>query len=156
MSLLSLLVASQLAATPITLEEVRDASRKSLDSIRAQLDVTRAELSTRTSRSVIFPQVDLNLGAGVSFIGSQRAFTTVPVFNDLGVPTGFEQKAVNTDPSMQGRFVFGLAVNQLLYDGGAGGTRSPSPARRKKRAAASSPSSSCPANSRRCAGSSSW
>jgi outer membrane protein len=118
-SLLSLLVATQLAATPLTLEEVREASRKSLDSIRAQLDVTRAELNTKTSRSVIFPQVDLNLGAGVAFIGSQRAFTTVPVFDPAtGALSGFEQKAVNTDPSEQGRFTFGVAVNQLLYDGG--------------------------------------
>lgn len=118
MSLLSLLVASQLAATPITLEEVREASRQSLDAIRARLDVTRAESATKSSRSVIFPQVDLNLGAGVSFIGTQRAFTTVPVFDATGQPTGFEQRAVDTNPNEQGRFTFGVSVNQLLYDGG--------------------------------------
>lgn len=118
MSLLSLLVASQLAATPITLEEVREASRQSLDALRARLDVTRAESATKSSRSVIFPQVDLNLGAGVSFIGTQRAFTTVPVFDATGQPTGFEQRAVDTNPNEQGRFSFGISVNQLLYDGG--------------------------------------
>lgn len=118
MSLLSLLVAGQLAATPITLEEVREASRQSLDAIRARLDVTRAASATKSSRSVIFPQVDLNLGAGVSFIGTQRAFTTVPVFDATGQPTGFEQRAVDTNPNEQGRFTFGVSVNQLLYDGG--------------------------------------
>ena len=107
MSALSLLVVTQLAATPITLDEVRQASRQSLDAIRAQLDVTRAESSTKTARSVIFPQLDLNLGAGVSFIGSQRAFSTVPTFEN-GALTGFEQKVVNTQPSEQGRFTFGL------------------------------------------------
>ncbi len=117
MSALSLLVVTQLAATPITLDEVRQASRQSLDAIRAQLDVTRAESSTKTARSVIFPQLDLNLGAGVSFIGSQRAFSTVPTFEN-GALTGFEQKVVNTQPSEQGRFTFGLGLNQLIYDGG--------------------------------------
>ena len=119
MSLLSLLVASQLAATPITLDEVRQASRESLDAIRARLDVARAESATKTSRSVIFPQLDFNLGAGVSFIGSQRAFQTVPVFDPAsGSITGFEQKPVDTSPVEQGRFTLGLSLNQLLYDGG--------------------------------------
>lgn len=118
MSLLSLLLASQLAATPLTLAEVREASRKSLDAVRAELDVTRAELTTKTSRSVIFPQVDLNLGAGVSLIGPQRAFTTVPTFDANQVLTGYEQRAVDTNPNEQGRFSFGVSVNQLIYDGG--------------------------------------
>ena len=118
MSLLSLLVVSQLAATPITIEEVREASRQSLDAIRARLEVARAETVTKSSRAVIFPQVDFNLGAGVSFIGRQRAFSTVPVFDANQVLTGYEQRAVDTDPNEQGRFSFGLSVNQLLYDGG--------------------------------------
>lgn len=111
-------MAVQLASTPITLDEVRQASRQSLDSIRAQLDVSRAESNTKTSRSVIFPQVDFNLGAGVSFIGSQRGFSTVPTFDSTGQLSGFEQRVVNTQPVEQGRFTLGLSVQQLLYDGG--------------------------------------
>jgi outer membrane protein len=118
LSLLSLLVASQLAATPITLEEVREASRQSLDAIRARLDVERAVSNTKSSRSVIFPQVDLNLGAGVTLIGRQRAFSTVPVFDANQNLTGYEQRAVDTESNEQGRFTFGVSVNQLLYDGG--------------------------------------
>ena len=119
MSLLSLLLASQLAATPITLEEVRAASRQSLDAVRAQLDVARAESATKTSRSVIFPQLDLNLGAGVALIGAQRSFQTVPVIDPTsGSISGFSQQVVDTQPVEQGRFSFGLSVNQLLYDGG--------------------------------------
>jgi outer membrane protein TolC len=116
-SLSSVVLLAQLAATPLTLAEVREASRQSLDALRAQLDVERAESNTKTSRSVIFPQVDLNLGAGVSFIGSQRSFSTVPTF-DNGQLTGFEQRAVNTQPVTQGRYTLGLSVQQLLYDGG--------------------------------------
>ncbi len=119
LSLSSLLLLSQLAATPITLDEVREASRQSLDAIRAQLDVVRAQTATRASRSVIFPQLDFNLGAGVSFIGSQRAFQTVPVVDPAsGTISGFEQKPVDTNPVEQGRFTLGLSLNQLLYDGG--------------------------------------
>lgn len=116
--MVSLVLSLALASTPLTLEEVRQASRQSLDAIRAQLDVTRAEAATKTSRSVIFPQVDFNLGAGVSFIGSQRSFSTVPTFDSTGALSGFEQRVVNTQPVEQARYSLGLSVNQLLYDGG--------------------------------------
>ncbi|MFZ5442706.1 MAG: TolC family protein [Myxococcota bacterium] len=115
----ALLVVVALAATPLTLEEVRQASRQSLDAIRATLDVTRAESATKTSRSFIMPQVDLTLGAGVNFVGSQRAFNTVPVFDPAtGALSGFEQRVVNTQPVTQARYSLGLSVTQLLYDGG--------------------------------------
>ncbi len=117
MSLLSAVMVMELAATPLTLEEVRRASRHSLDAIRAEVEVRRAETNTTVSRSAIFPQVDLSLGAGVSFIGSQRAFSTVPTFSN-GMLSGFEQAQVNTRPVEQGRFTFGVSVAQLLYDGG--------------------------------------
>lgn len=119
MNFLSVVLAGQLAATPLTLDEVREAARKSLDAVRAQLDVTRAESNVKSARSVIFPQVDLNLGAGISFVGRQRGFSTVPVFDPTtGAPTGFEQRVVDTNPVEQGRYQLGLSVNQLLYDGG--------------------------------------
>lgn len=117
MNVLGLLVV--LAATPITLEEVREQSRKSLDAVRARLDVVRAETQSKTARSVIFPQVDLTLGAGVSFVGSQRNFSTVPEFDENNRPTGnFVQRVVDTPPLEQGRYTLGLSVQQLLYDGG--------------------------------------
>lgn len=115
--MISLVVALAVASTPLTLDEVKKASRDSLDAVRAQLDLARAESSVKTSRSVIFPQVDLNLGAGVSFIGTQRAFSTVPVF-DNGQLSGFEQRVVNTQPVLQARYTLGLTVSQLIYDGG--------------------------------------
>lgn len=119
MSALSLVVALSVAATPLTLDEVRAASRKSLDALRAELDVTRAVSGVKGARSVIFPQVDLTFGAGVTFLGSQRMFSTVPVFDQAtGQLSGFEQRVVDTQPVTQGRFSLGLQVSQLLYDGG--------------------------------------
>lgn len=119
MSTLSLLLTLHVAATPLTLEEVREASRKSLDALRAELDVTRATAGVKSARSVIFPQVDLTFGAGITFLGSQRLFSTVPVFDQAtGQLAGFEQRVVDTQPVNQGRFSLGLQVAQLLYDGG--------------------------------------
>ena len=117
-SLLSLVVISQLAATPLTLEEVREASRQQLDAIRARLDVERAESNSKSARSVIFPQVDLNLSAGIGFIGQLRSYQTVPVVDPTTREiTGFSQEVVDTAPVNQGRFNMGVSVNQLLYDG---------------------------------------
>lgn len=118
MSVLSLVVVSQLAATPITLAEVREASRQQLDAIRARLDVARAESNSKNARSVIFPQVDLNLNAGIGFVGKLKSYQTVPVTDPVtNQITGFAQQVVDTDPVNQGRFNMGVSVNQLLYDG---------------------------------------
>lgn len=116
-SLLSVLVASQLAATPITIEEVRDASRQSLDAIRARLDVTRATSQVKSARSVIFPQVDLNLGAGISFVGLTRTFVTEPYTDENG-QTGNRLVLGDIPATEQGRFNMSVGVSQLLYDGG--------------------------------------
>ncbi|MDP1824461.1 MAG: TolC family protein [Archangium sp.] len=114
MSVLSLMVVSQLAATPITLEEVREASRQSLDAIRARLDVQRAESQVKTARSAILPQVSMNFGIGLSFIGPQRQLISYKD-PDSG---NFVQQFQDTNNSLvRGNFQLGLQVNQLLYDG---------------------------------------
>lgn len=119
MSIVSLILATQLAATPITLEEVRKESRKALDAVRAQLDVTRAESQVKSARSVIFPQVDLTLGAGISFFGPGKNFNTVPELDENREATGrFVQRVVDTPAVDQPRYSIGLSVQQLLYDGG--------------------------------------
>ena len=116
MSSLGLAVAAVLAATPITLEEVREASRHQLDAVRAQLDVDRAGAAKTQAKSAILPQVNLSAGTSIFFGGPQRRFSTVPVEGANGQVT-FEQRAVDTPGFVQGNFQLGVSVNQLIYDG---------------------------------------
>jgi outer membrane protein TolC len=111
--LLSLL----LAAAPITLDEVRQASRQNLDAVRAELAVTRAGLDRTDARSVIFPQVDLTASVGETFAGPSRRFATAPQLQPDGTLT-FVQRPVDLPPFAQGNFQLGLQVSQLIYDGG--------------------------------------
>jgi outer membrane protein len=112
-----MIIALLLTATPITLAEVREASRMNLDSIRAALSATRAGLDRADARSVLFPQVDLSLGVNETLAGPQRRFTTAPQLGSDGALT-FVQRAVDIPSFAQGNFQLGLSVAQLLYDGG--------------------------------------
>ncbi len=114
MSALSLLVAVQLSATPLTLDEVRQASRQQLDAIRLQLDLERAQTQVTTARSAILPTVALSFGVGAAFIGPQRQLVSLPDATG-NVVQGFRD--VNNS-LVRGNFNLGLQVNQLLYDGG--------------------------------------
>ncbi len=112
MSLVGLLVAFHLSATPLTLEEVRTASRQNLDAIRAELDVTKAHEGVRIARSSILPQVNLSLNAGGTFFGPQQVLTTT------GTNGVFAQSSVDVPAYNQGDYKVSLTVSQLLYDGG--------------------------------------
>lgn len=113
-----MLIATQLvAATPLTLEEVREAARQQLDAIRSELDVQRAQENVRVARSSIFPQVNLSLGVAATLAGPQKTFTTIPQ-QDASGNVSFVQSAVETPGFTQGRYSLSLSVNQLLYDGG--------------------------------------
>ncbi|MCA2981806.1 MAG: TolC family protein [Myxococcaceae bacterium] len=106
-----------LAATPLSLDEVKAAARQNLDALRAELALTRAGLDRKDARSVIFPQVNLSLGASELLAGPQRRFTTAPQLQPDGSLT-FVQRPVDLPAFAQGNFQLGLTVNQLLYDGG--------------------------------------
>lgn len=112
-----MIIALLLTATPITLDEVRQASRQNLDAIRSELAVTRAGLDRTDARSVLFPQVDLTLGFSETLAGPQRRFTTAPQIQADG-SLSFVQRPVDIPSFAQGNFQLGLSVQQLLYDGG--------------------------------------
>lgn len=113
MSLVGLIVAFHLSATPLTLDEVRSASRQNLEAIRAGLDAAKAQEGVRVARSVIFPQANLALNVGGTFAGPQRLLTTLRQSDG-----SFAQASVDVAGYSRGRYELALTVSQLLYDGG--------------------------------------
>lgn len=117
MSLTFTVLALGLAATPLTVDEVKAASRQQLDALRAQLDLASAEQGTRVSRSAIFPQVALQFGVSETLAGPRRTFGPAPRIAADGTIT-YVTEAIETPGYNQGSFSLALGVSQLLYDGG--------------------------------------
>ncbi len=107
--MIALALAAALAATPISLEEVRVASRRNTEALRAELEGRRA------SRSAILPHLGLEAGASGNASSPRRAFTTVP---DPSAASGFRQQSVEVPANTSGNFNLSLTLSQLLYDGG--------------------------------------
>jgi outer membrane protein len=114
---IAFMVVAAVLGAPITLDEVRAASRDNLQALQAELDVARADEGIRASRAAIFPQVSLLAQTGASIAGPQRFTTTVPAAGENGALT-YEQRSVDVGGSTRGNFVLGLTINQLIYDGG--------------------------------------
>lgn len=102
-------VVAVVSSTPLTLEEVRAASKQNLEAVKAELDAARAHESVRVARSAILPQLNLTLSAGETFASAQRTF---------GSFGAFAKEAVDTPAYNQGAFSLSLSLTQLLYDGG--------------------------------------
>lgn len=113
--MLAALVAVELAAAPLTLEEVRAASRQNLQALQAELDLARGKAGTKLAWSAIFPTVDLTLRVSDTGVGAQKGYAVVP---DPNNPGAYVQTVVATPGFNQANYGLGLSVNQLLYDGG--------------------------------------
>ena len=105
MNLASLVVTAMVASTPLTLDEVREASHQQLDALKAELSVEGAQSGVKTAWSSIMPQLSLNAGVGV---GAQLQYRQINTF------TG----ETKTSDFVAPNFRLGLQVSQLLYDGG--------------------------------------
>jgi len=116
-SALALLIV--LASTPITLQEVRELSRRNTAALLSELDRARAEEQTRISRAAILPQVNLQASASRSYNGTSRRLQSRPVSFDVN--TGQQQFAnvVADFPAFYtGNDQAIVSVQQLLFDGG--------------------------------------
>jgi len=115
-----------LVVTPISLEDVKAASRANLQAIQADLQVETAGTNRTVARSAILPRVDVNAGASVNYFGPQRRISVVPkqcdekgvCEKDANGQIIYVQKAVDNPDVAFGNFSLGLTVSQLLYDGG--------------------------------------
>jgi outer membrane protein TolC len=113
----ALVLVASLSATPITLDDVRTASRRNVSALKAEIDLARGKTQVRAAKSAILPQVDLSASAGEFFGGPQRLYTTYPKQNADGT-MGFAQIPVDVPGLDRSSFFLGISVNQLLYDGG--------------------------------------
>ncbi|MBK7858766.1 MAG: TolC family protein [Archangiaceae bacterium] len=120
----ALLLSTALAA-PITLEEVRAASRQNLDALKAELEVRRQEANVTLAKSAIFPQLLINARGQGFASGHRRDFGLVQKYDDQGRPVfdsngrlvvepGFN----NSDGRTGGNLLLSAQISQLLYDGG--------------------------------------
>ncbi len=113
----AVVVALAMSATPLTLEDVREASQRNLQAVQAALNVESAGTGKTQAFSAILPRVDVTASVGGSLSGPQRFFSTVPSVNPDGT-VGYVQKNVDVDGAARTSFSIGAQVTQLLYDGG--------------------------------------
>ncbi len=107
--MIGLLVVAQVLAAPITLEEVRAASRDNLTALQAELEVARQQDNRKTARAAILPQLSVNTQVGGQGWSdqdlTQAEFATNPLARQVLAGGA-------------GLFQLNAAINQLIFDGG--------------------------------------
>jgi outer membrane protein len=108
-----------LATTPITLQQVRELSRRNTPALLSQLDYQRAVEQTRIARSAIFPQLTAGADASEIYFGQQRVTAQFPILDMSAQPTGdFTFITRNQRATQQGRHDASVTLTQLFFDGG--------------------------------------
>ncbi|GMT98874.1 TolC family outer membrane protein [Corallococcus caeni] len=108
-----LVVAALLTATPITLEETRQLGRKNTQALQAELDVAVAREDQRVARSGLLPQVQLNLGPSLNYLGRRRQVFSVPI-SETETVTREVVSSSNTADS----YSASLGLSQVIYNRG--------------------------------------
>jgi outer membrane protein TolC len=108
-----LVVATLLTATPITLEETRQLGRKNTQALQAALDVAVAQEDQRVARSSLLPQVQLNLGPNLQYLGQRRQVFSVPI-SETETVTREVVSSSNTADS----YSASLGLSQVIYNRG--------------------------------------
>jgi len=101
---ISAVLAAALAVTPISLDEVREASRRATSAQLSELDRLRAEQDLIRVRSALLPQVRLNLNGSYTMSG-ERDYQLFPSAPITVIP------ATN-----QGNLRFVAGLNQSVFD----------------------------------------
>jgi outer membrane protein TolC len=114
---IALVFSLAVSASPITLEEVRAASRQNLDALKAEITWRQSTAGVTVAKSFIFPQVQVGAQAQGFAAGPQRIYSTVPKLGPNNSLT-FDQQSVDVPGANRGNFALSLTVTQLLYDGG--------------------------------------
>jgi outer membrane protein TolC len=107
------LALSMIVAAPITLDDVRQASRQNLDALKTEIALRQASAGVTLAKSFIYPQLQVQ-GQGQGFVaGPQYIYT--PVKDSTG---NFTQLAVPVPATNRANFTLAATITQLIYDGG--------------------------------------
>lgn len=107
-------------AAPITLDEVRAASRQNLEALKAEIELKRQQLGVTVAKAAIWPQLSVSSQAQGRFAGPARLQNDVPIYDPVShAVVGFEQQTGDIDASTtRATFNLSVQVSQLIYDGG--------------------------------------
>ncbi len=114
----ALALVAVLAATPITLQQVRELSRRNTPALLADLDRARAHEQTRISESAIYPQLGMAGDVNEVWVGAQRTLQSVPQIDPDTGAIIFTQRVGSQPSYTQGRHDLSLTLQQLFFDGG--------------------------------------
>lgn len=116
---MSALVAVALAATSLSLDQVRTLSRdQNSAALLAELASANAAQQLRSARSVIYPQLQVALSANGTFAGPQSYYSSaIPSVGPNGA-IAYAPGIVSVPSSSAAVYSAGLTLTQLLYDGG--------------------------------------
>jgi len=104
-----------LAAKAVTLEEVKSASRRNLEAIRAEIELAKANANRTVAISGILPRASLQAGTSYTYSGAYRRIFTVQQDVDGGVPQ-FNQTQIDVAPASYLSMSAGVVVSQVLFD----------------------------------------
>jgi len=107
-----------LAATPITLQQVRELSRRNTPALLAELTRQNAAEQVRISRAAILPQLSLSADVSRSAASSTRRINFLPTTNPDTGAREFVGIVADTPPLTQRNFNMTVTIQQLLFDGG--------------------------------------
>jgi len=112
----ALLLSAVLAATPITLDQVRQESRNNLQALLSELDRVRASEQKRVSTGALMPQVALQAQAGRTIQQDYRDIGTVIAGIDASNNVTYRQAVTDFPHYAANRFQLGATLNQVLFD----------------------------------------
>ena len=119
----ALLLSTVLAATPISLDQVRQESRNNLQALLSELDRVRASEQTKFSRSALLPQLSLNAQANRTITSTYSSIAPTvkqdAAGNPVLGPNGeilYINKITDFPAYASNNFVLAATLNQLLFD----------------------------------------
>ncbi|HET6982210.1 MAG TPA: TolC family protein, partial [Myxococcaceae bacterium] len=112
----ALILSTVLAATPITLDQVRQESRNNLQALLSELDRVRASEAKRQATGALMPQIQLQAQAGRTIQQDYRDIGTVIAGVDQNNNVTYRQAVTDFPHYAANRFVLGATLNQVLFD----------------------------------------